>query len=181
MKTSLYYLAILPNSKISAEITAFKQYAAVHFNTNRALRSPPHITLIPPFRWPEGQIYAIANTLKSFAKQTHIFELQLKDFEAFLPRVIFIQPEKHPQLIQLQSDLKISLEEQNNLIYQDIFGFHPHITVAFKDLKEDIFPIAWKYFKQLSYFRTFTVDNITLLKHNGKVWEIFQAYSLASS
>lgn len=127
------------------------------------------------------KIYAIANTLKSFAKQKHIFELQLKDFEAFLPRVIFIQPEKHPQLIQLQSDLKISLEEQNNLIYQDIFGFHPHITVAFKDLKEDIFPIAWKYFKQLSYFRTFTVDNITLLKHNGKVWEIFQAYSLASS
>lgn len=181
MKTSLYYLAILPNSKISTEITAFKQYATVHFNTNRALRSPPHITLIPPFRWPEGQIYAIANTLKSFAKQKHIFELPLKDFEAFLPRVIFIQPEKHPQLIQLQSDLKISLEEQNNLIYQDIFGFHPHITVAFKDLKEDIFPIAWKYFKQLSYFRTFTVDNITLLKHNGKVWEIFQAYSLASS
>lgn len=178
MKTSLYYLAILPNSEISDEITAFKQYAAQHFDSKRALNSPPHITLIPPFRWPEGRVRSIENTLKTFVKQNSIFELQLKSFEAFPPRVIFVQPENHPQLMKMQADLKNTLKEQNELTYKDIFGFHPHITVAFKDLKEDIFPIAWDYFKQLEYFRTFIVDNITLLKHNGKVWEIYQTYSL---
>ncbi len=53
MASSLFFIAVLPPKEIQAEVTRFKEYAAGHFHSSRALRSPPHITLISPFQWPE--------------------------------------------------------------------------------------------------------------------------------
>ena len=47
---SLYFIAIIPPEKIRREIEELKKKISVAFNTKRALNSPPHITLIPPFR-----------------------------------------------------------------------------------------------------------------------------------
>ena len=48
--TALYYIALLPPENIRQEVTALKEHAAEAFHSSKALNSPPHITLIPPFR-----------------------------------------------------------------------------------------------------------------------------------
>jgi 2'-5' RNA ligase len=69
---------------------------------------------------------------------------------------------------QLHRFVKIELN-LFNAQYRDK-PFHPHITLAFRDLKKDKFEIAWQEFKGKKYTEKFDVNGITLLKHDGKVW-----------
>jgi 2'-5' RNA ligase len=56
--------------------------------------------------------------------------------------------------------------------------FHPHLTVAFRDLKKPNYQLAWEEFKSKNFQAEFIADKITLLKHTGKVWEIHQEFDL---
>ena len=47
--TSLYFIAIIPPEEIATEITSFKQEMANIYNSKKALRVMPHITLKAPF------------------------------------------------------------------------------------------------------------------------------------
>ena len=50
-------------------------------------------------------------------------------------------------------------------------AFHPHVTIAFRDLKRAIFVEAWDFFQTQSFDRQFSVNGISLLKHDGVQWE----------
>jgi len=50
-------------------------------------------------------------------------------------------------------------------------GYHPHLTLAFRDLKKPMFKLAWAEFKERKYQQSFLTTGITLLKHNGKSWD----------
>ena len=47
---SRFFIAILPPETIQREITDFKEEIARDFKSSHALKSPPHITLLMPFR-----------------------------------------------------------------------------------------------------------------------------------
>jgi 2'-5' RNA ligase len=64
-----------------------------------------------------------------------------------------------------------------NANYKDK-GFLPHLTLAFRDLKKPMFAKAWEEFEHKDYAGEFSVENFVLLKHNGKIWEIFQEFPL---
>ena len=178
MKNSLYFIAILPPKEIQREVTAFKQYAAKHFQSSRALTSPPHITPIPPFGWPEAEIKTLSDSLRFFAKTEPAFYLSLQHFDTFRPRVIFVDIGPSEELVQLQEKLSRKLEQEFDLSSDRTYGFHPHMTVAFKDLKRDIFPKAWKYFENIEYERFFLAKDVTLLKHDGKRWIVQNVFLL---
>ena len=55
-------------------------------------------------------------------------------------------------------------------------GYHPHMTVAFRDLKPSAFRQAWEEFEGRELSHHFEVRSIVLLKHNGKDWEIFREF-----
>ena len=176
----VYFIAIVPDEDLQKEVTEFKQYAAEHFNTKRALTSPPHITIQPPFQWNEYNLHPIRETLKQVCSSHAPFEVSLKDFDCFAPRVIFVDVELSSNLSWLHQNLQSQMKEQHRL--EDRFdGFHPHMTVAFKDLKKRIFPEAWKYFSKLKYEKTFMVNYLNLLIHNGKNWEILEEFELTGS
>ncbi len=169
---ALCFIAIVPEPEIISEVLAFQKYALEHFNTGKALRAPPHITLEPPIELDVGQLPSLENRLQAFAEQQNSFPIHLKNFSAFASRVIFIEVATNQKLHQLQNDLKTcllsELELRSNRPDQP---FHPHMTVAFRDLKKKIFPQAWDYFCKIEYQRTFVTNGICLLQHNGKFWE----------
>lgn len=173
----VYFIAILPNQILQDEVTEFKQYAAENFNTKRALTSPPHITIQPPFKWNEHNLHPIRVTLKKVCKSHSPFEISLKNFNNFPPRVVFVDVELSDNLNWLHQNLQSQMKSQHRL--EDRFdGFRPHMTVAFKDLKKKVFPDAWKYFSKLKYEKTFLVNKLTLLVHNGKNWEMLEEFEL---
>lgn len=174
---SLYFIAVMPDEKIQKEVTAFKHYCQRHFGAGHALKSPPHITLIPPYRWREEQLPALRDVLDLFALGQTPFAVQLKDFAAFPPRVIFVNVRENKHLTALHTSLLKKLE--NSLDYHDhrAARFHPHMTIAHRDLTKPAFFKAWDHFSKQHYQRQFLVDRLVLLHHHNRKWEIEQEFS----
>lgn len=179
MKDLLFFIAILPDEAIQKEVTGFKKYMQEHYNASHALKSPPHITLFPPFKWQPGRVNVLIQALDDFANDTNRFDLILKNFNSFPPRVLFVDVEKSEQLRTLQHDLEVCLKNklylQNDRNHGD---FNPHMTIAHKDLDRTSYAKAWAYFSKQTYQRTFHVDAITLLEHKMGKWEPYENFAL---
>jgi 2'-5' RNA ligase len=115
-----------------------------------------------------------------FSKDKKLFHLQFHNFSCFAPRVIFINVTENEALRNFQHQLhrfcKVELDVFNAQ-YKDM-AFHPHLTLAFRDLKKPMFEKAWKEFKDKEFKGSFAAKQFTLLKHNGKVWESFMEFAL---
>ncbi len=170
-------MAILPDEAIQAEVTTFKKQLSDRFGAVHALRSPPHITLFPPFKWDSAQLEALCAVLKRFSTVWRPFEVQLRNFSAFPPRVLYVDVAENHALIQIQSVLESTLAAELRLRPDRPYGFRPHMTVAHKDLKREDFPAAWNYFSQQRYERIFQAEGLTLLRYSGARWELFHTFS----
>lgn len=179
MKEVLLFIAIVPDAQIQRDVTEFKEYLAEHFGASHALKSPPHITLFPPFNWPQDRVEALREMLLDFAAEEACFEIALKNFNAFAPRVIYVDvmPNESLQKLQqkLENQLEIIFDFKNDRGHHD---FNPHMTIAHKDLKKWLFAEAWKYFSSQHYTRIFQVKSIALLQHNGRRWDIYEEFQL---
>lgn len=177
---NLYYIAILPSKDISTEITDFKLYAKANFETERALTSPPHITVVAPFQPKKNvDIEALFQMVKDFAKTQKSFNIPLRNFNRFDDRVIFVDVTLNDILENLWRQLNLQLAEAYKI--KDRYEtYHPHITVAFKDLEKAVFPKAWEYFSKIDFEREFEANHLALLRHNGKFWDIIEQFEFGN-
>ena len=178
MNEKLYFLAILPSPEIQEKVTKYKLYASEHFNSSHALKSPPHITLIPPFWWEEKRIDEMETSVKEMIRDVFSFPVQLNGFGCFKPRVIYVDVVSSELLNDLQSRLKAGLKTRFGLSPDKRPEYHPHMTVAFKDLSKSKFYSAWEYFRQQSFSVQFEAEEVTLLTYNRKRWRIASQFSL---
>lgn len=174
-KPKQYFLAIVPPSPVYEEALELKNYFKSNYNSKASLNSPPHITLHMPFRWKEEKEDELINSLRNFQSGVTPFNLVLENFNSFPPRVIFIDVQRNESLISLQKSLLRFCKKELNLFNADYKDqpFHPHLTLAFRDLKKSAYFDAWNEFSSKSFNAEFVVDKFTLLKHTGKVWEPF--------
>jgi 2'-5' RNA ligase len=170
----LFFIALLPPQEIQDSITEIKHFFAEHYGSRAALKSPPHITLQPPFKWVTAEIGKVEESLEKFAIAHQPIPITLSGFAAFPPRVIYANPLKTPALLEIEKDLSEYLE--TNLGIADPFAksrpFTPHITVAFRDLTKENFKAAWPEFKTRSLNFEFTAFQLTLLIHDRDRWNI---------
>jgi len=170
----LYFIGLIPNQEVSNKVMELKNYMADHHNCKAPLRSPPHITLYMPFQWKENKALELSLKLQEFADEQRSFEIHLKDFDSFSPRVIYIIIEENEFLQKLKKNLNWFLKRNFQLMDGDYKrrGFSPHITIAFRDLRKSEYFKAWEKFEHENFDGIFKCDNISLLKHTGKKWEI---------
>lgn len=166
----LYFIAILAPDPVSRQVLEWKHYMLQRFNCQVALRSPAHITLIAPFTMQTEQEGELISTLQTIAPQLQPFPVQLKNFDAFKPRVIFVQVQPDERLLQLKKKVEDNLP--GFPIKKDDRPFHPHITIANRDLGKKDFPKAWQHFRSIQYEALFNADNISLLRHNASHWDV---------
>ncbi len=179
-KRKEYFIAVIPPAPLFDEALKLKYYFSERYTTKAALKSPPHITLHMPFRWKEEKEENLTAALTQFSKHRVPFQVSFNNFGCFPPKVIFLDIKKSEQLQWLQQELLRFCRQTLNLFnanYRDR-PFHPHLTVAFRDLKKAAFHEAWKEFKEKKFLDDFQVNHICLLKHDGKLWEIFQTFPL---
>lgn len=177
MASQLYFIALLPDSTLRNQIRSLKQEMKDRFNAKHALKSPAHITLQMPFRREENEDARIINTLVEFTASQNPFTLNLDGFGAFPPRVIFINISNPEPVIQLHKNLKSLLTRSLGFEPNDLISkIHPHMTIATRDLTTAAFQAAWHEFKDRKFSASFTTDGLTLLKHSGTRWEIFQEF-----
>jgi len=151
MPENLYFLALVPPDPVAKQVQGFRQIMSERYKSKHALKSPPHITLIPPFWWEEEQYEDLKNDLKMWAESQKLLDLKLQDFNCFKPRVIYVDVKENLPLVLFQQELKDFLKLKWSLSPDKRTNFHPHMTIAFKDLKPQSFYQAWDYFKQMNY------------------------------
>jgi 2'-5' RNA ligase len=182
-KLKQYFIALIPPSPIYDEALEMKDYFKSQYNSKASLNSPPHITLHMPFRWKEQKENDLVERMHGFMKNFKPVKVCLDNYGAFPPKVIFINVAKSEALDHLQKDIHRFCRKELNLFnanYKEQ-AFHPHVTLAFRDLKKPNFVKAWQEFENKEYKAEFIADKIALLKHNGKVWEAFREFNLESS
>lgn len=178
-----YFVAIIPPSPVYEEALAFKEYFRDTYGSKAALNSPPHITLHMPFVWSQKKEDKLVARMKDFAGQYDPIKVCLDNFSSFPPRVIFIKVTESDALDAMQKDLHRFFKRE-----LDIFNanykerpYHPHLTVAFRDLKKSQYLAAWREFSEKDYKAEFMADKVALLKHNGKGWDVLKEFPLESS
>lgn len=175
----LYFIAIVAPNDINQQVLVWKKYMEQHYGCKVALRSPAHITLVPPFTMSTEKEAALTGYLQQFSNSKSSFDIRLKNFDNFKPSVIFLHVEPDDLLLQLKLDLENYLLALKDFpIKKEDRPFHPHITIANRDLHKKDFPKAWAYFQTLSFEAGFMADNISLLRHNNKEWEIASSFSM---
>jgi 2'-5' RNA ligase len=169
-----YFMAIVIPEPVLSEIEGIKQELFKSHNLKGALRSPAHITLHRPFEWKEEKENILIEKLEEFKFETP-FEIVLTDFAFFEPRVIYVDVlanmllnDLHMHLTQF-AKLKLKLFNESD----DLRGFSPHITVAFRDLKKMQFYKLKELFQNKKFYHSFIYSGFSLLKLEKKWEEIF--------
>lgn len=179
MASNLYLIALVPHEELSERVRNLKLEMKERFNASHALKAPAHITLQMPFRRDEDdEEPQLIRELTSFAGGQNSFEVTLDGFDAFPPRVLFLKVENHEPLANLHSRLQRHLKTELNFPDKELMDrFHPHMTIATRDLSKKMFHKAWPEFKEREFRALFTAHAIGLLKHNGKHWDLYRTFS----
>ena len=176
-KKKHYFIALVPESPLRDEVDDFKREIKDRFGAAHALKSPAHITLQMPFHWLESEEHLLEKCLREFAARQGSLRVRLKDFDCFAPGVLFVKVEDHLPLQQLHYALKKELVYRLGVPQsQRTAKFHPHMTIATRDLKESDFKAAWEAFKERRFSAAFKAGSLFLLKHNGKDWDLFMEF-----
>ena len=178
----MYFIAIVAPETINQQVLKWKLWMKEQYNCEVALRSPAHITLIPPF-WMNGELEtALLDSLNEFSKKENSFQIQLKDFSCFKPRVIYVDVLQNEQLNALKNKLLAFLLAKNKFPFtNDDHSFHPHVTIATRDLHKKAFYEAWEYFKEKKYKADWIANGISLLRHNKKNWDVIHTSQFQKS
>ncbi len=176
----LFFIGVLPPEEVQEVATEIKQHFADVYDSRAALKSPPHITLQPPFEWPLEQLPILSQHLQEFAQTQPCIPMGLNGFACFKPRVIYINVIKSPELLTVQKNLMDYLESSLGIIHEKSKNrpFSPHLTVAYKDLTKPNFYKAWPEFADRPLQFEFTITQLTLLMHQDKRWQIKQQFPL---
>jgi len=175
LSKSRFFIALLPPLAIQSYVNQLKQEFADRYASRGAQRSPPHITLQPPFEWLVEQVPVLEECLINFTANRESVPVMLSGFGAFPPRVIYINVVKTQVLLTLQTDLMVYLEATLGIKLDPVSknrAFSPHMTVAFRDLTRQNFRVAWSEFQQRHLQFEFTATELTLLIHDGRRWNV---------
>lgn len=171
---ALYFAALIPPTEIREEVLRLKLEIKEKFDAAHALKLPAHLTILRPFWLEIKKENDVFHKLHTAASTQTPFPVQLKDFDHFGQRVLYIKVVEHEPVKQVYNNFSGSLKTLfSNASASSI---HPHVTLATRDLSRENFGRVWNDFKNRSYMNSFMAKSLILLKHNGKSWDILKEF-----
>jgi 2'-5' RNA ligase len=177
-KHYLYFVALVPEDPVQAEIMSFKEYARDHFKSSRSLNSPTHITMIPPFSMALNDEKKLFSDLSISLSRVKKFYIELDGFGHFGTKVIFVNVLENEYLNRLHLRLSAAMLSYLPADQNLNRPFHPHITVAFKDLEREMYDQAWNYYSNKLYQRVTKINSVSLLRFENRKWYIVRQLKL---
>ena len=178
----LYFLALIPPEPLLTQIKALKEEMRDRYGAGHALKSPAHITLRMPFRWPAGEEAMLIEVLQRFSQGIKPFPVMLDGFDCFAPRVLFCKVVHPPPIVELAESLQYVLQTELGVPpRQPPRPVHPHLTIATRYLTEEAFQRAWPEFRDRPLSASFLAESLFLLKHNGKYWDVYREFAFVNS
>ena len=173
----LYFIALLPPADLSEQIHQIRLQCSEKFGVYKALRPPVHITLYPPFRFEEILEKKLIHIIRQKTRGQAVFTQYLKDFGHFRKEVVFIKAPASPELTGLQQTVSALFQKVDPKRFQSP-AFHPHITIAYRDVRPETFNDIWAEYKNQTYSAHFIAEHFTLLKHDKIRWNAVENFEL---
>ncbi|MDW8419172.1 MAG: 2'-5' RNA ligase family protein [Chitinophagales bacterium] len=169
----MYYAAVVCPQEINSRIENFKNYMHERYGCTHALKSPAHITLIPPFYFDSNDELKLKEKLREVNKTLKPFEITLSGFGCFNQRVIYVDVMENASLNALYDAMTgFFADILTNTRHRENRNFHPHITIATRDIPPADFGKAYEYFTALGFAARFRTTQISLLKLIQGKWEV---------
>ena len=168
----MYFIALVLPEQLDKKILTYKSWMADKHNCKVGLKSPAHITIVPPLWMEEEKEAQLMNDIKEISASTYVFTLSTDNFSAFKPRTIFVAVKENTHLHDLKKKSDTYFGSSSYKMKIESRPFHPHITIATRDLHKKDFAEAWPYFENKLFTEKFEVKGLSLLKHNGNNWDV---------
>jgi 2'-5' RNA ligase len=169
----MYYMAIVLPEELNKEVLSYKQYMLDKYNCKVGLKSPAHLTIIPPYWMQQEKEHTLLHQLDELCQQEEFFPITTKNFSAFKPRTIFIDVDVDEKLKHFKKTVDhFFLEHKEYGAKVDTRPFHPHITIATRDLYKKSFTEAWAHFEPKEFATTFRATGLSILRHNRRSWDV---------
>jgi 2'-5' RNA ligase len=183
MQRILKLIAVMPPEPVFSDIIRKQQFIADSWGPKHALRTPPHITLVPPILLSSaeaGWLYGMAEALSAMYSP---FTLTLKDYGSFKPRVVFVNLVYSPELKDLQETWQEAVRSRMPAVLDKYpeRPFHPHLTLAHKDVTRGQFEPIWKFYESKHYDANIQINEFCMLQHEEDGWAVERRYKLAVS
>ena len=170
---SMYYIAIVCPPQVDEKVLHYKNWMKERFGCAVALKSPSHITLVPPFWHVESKEEILIQTLRSFESSAGELKIELDGFSHFGKRVLFIRVKENSVLTEVKRQTEIHfMHSLSDIIKPDERDFHPHVTLANRDLIPSAFTKAWEYLSATEFSEVFITKTISLLKLIDGKWKV---------
>jgi 2'-5' RNA ligase len=178
----MYFIAVVLPPQIDEKVQQYKRQMQELYGCKVGLKSPAHVTIAPPFWMEEEKENLLRQDLETLAQTVPSFTLTTASFSAFKPRTIFLAVEENATLQDLKKQSDTFFRNKEYKMKIENRPFHPHITIATRDLHKKAFWEAWPRFEKENFVETAEVNGLSLLRHNGRAWDVvFTAPFLAAS
>jgi 2'-5' RNA ligase len=168
-----YFIGLLPPPALETSLHQVKADLKANFQVKYALQSPSHLTLKMPFRYKEAKEQELVIRFTSLLLEQESFCLQLKGIGYFGRRNIHHQLAPSRPLFELQTKLRGFCKRYLHLVEElSDRNFQPHLTLAYKDLKESHFEEVLAFAKKNTVHADFLVDRAYLLKNVEGRWKV---------
>jgi 2'-5' RNA ligase len=178
MNPNLKLIAIVPPEPVFTDIRKEQEYIAETWGPKHALRTPPHLTIVPPLSLTSGEMGWLFGMASALAATFYPFRLELKDYNSFKPRVVFIQPIVPKELYDLYElwHQALMVKMPHVLDRYPDRPYNPHVTLAHKDVTHPQFDKIWNYYSGKKYRKSFQVDHFCILSYHEHGWEVERKY-----
>jgi 2'-5' RNA ligase len=174
-----YFLALVPPSDILEKVNEIKIALREQFGIKYALKSPPHVTLKMPFNYSEAKEDRLREMLEVPLKEQRSFPVTISGVGAFGNRVVYLNITPSEELVGLQSAISKFCKTQLHLVEElSDRSYHPHMTVAFKDLKASQFQEVFDFVSSRKIELEFVAEEVTILKRTDGKWKVLYNVSL---
>ena len=95
----LKLIAIVLPEPLFSFVREQQKYISDTWGCRHALRTPPHITIMPPLSLSNNEVTILEGIAKDAAKRIESFTLHISGYGAFKPRVVFLQPDLPEELL----------------------------------------------------------------------------------
>lgn len=176
---SLYLTAILPPSEAANRIHQLRIECSEKYQVYKALRPPVHITLYKPVWLPQSDETPLLAAMRSVAEEHAPFQQEVKDFAKFGKRVMYLEAIANPRILALQRQIaQVFREKSFDRDARETESYHPHFTLAFRDVTPEKFDEMWKEYRDRRFQMHFPVNDFSILKHDGTKWNVVETIPL---
>ena len=170
---NLFLVCLIPPKDIVDDIDNLRNFISEKFKVFESLKRPVHLTLYDPVKITSlSQEESFFNALNN-AAYSESFDQILLNFNSFPEHTFYIDAEQNQGIMNLKKQIDEELKPMK-LVEKNRPKFNPHVTLAFRDLKPEVYRELITEFKDRKFKRKFLVSAFSVYKHDGKRWQAFK-------